>query len=229
MPAQLLRTPSAPTAQAPAVAEEPEQTATLALQVAGGGGNRAVLDRLASPAPAADPTGGVFARIAGADASFGRDRLRAYLDQGLQFAEGEWFRGQKLDGATDALLAQLDADRNGRVDRGEFSAFDAQILSLMAPGAADAAPDRVAAAAEGRFAQIDTKPKDGRVGLAELSGAAKAALPEDTAHADLVAQLGARIALDALDTDQRDRKVADRQLSTAEWTQGAAAIAGRRR
>ncbi len=190
-----------------------------------------------TPAKAvAGPIGRVFNRIAGkadnntdpAGMAFTRDQLRAYLDQRIGLAEGEFFRGTKLDGVADALVQRLDKDRDGGVTWEEFQAFEEQTLAAIAPGAQRGDdPAAVSAAATRRFGQMDSS-RDGRVNMGELQTGTAAALPAGTEHKDLVAQLGARIALDAADQDEQGKAVKDRGLGQGEWTQAAVAMAARR-
>jgi len=173
--------------------------------------------------------GRLFSRIggqgAGADMSLSRDHLHDYLDKGLQFADGEWFRGTKLNGATDSLLGQLDSDKSKGVDWTEFGAFRDQVLGALAPGLEEGATaEDVQAAAAGQFAALNSDRNGSTLSMDEIQAGALAMLPEDTEHRDLVAQLGARVAIDAVDTDQRDLPVADRALSEAEWVQAAMEI-----
>ncbi len=190
-----------------------------------------------SPEPTAKvdgPIGRVFNRILGksdsadgtATMTFDKKQLRNYLDKTINFADDEWFRGTKLDGVTDKLMETLDKDGDGRVTWGEFQAFKTQVLSQLAPGVdKNSTPEQVAASSNKRFDQFDTNRKDGSLNFEELQAGSKAELPKETEHADLIAQLGARIALDAVDTDQRDKAVKDRTLSRAEWTNAASQLA----
>lgn len=170
------------------------------------------------------PMGRVFVRIAGrADApGFDRTQLHLYLDKTLKLAEGEFFRGTKLDGVADKLMEQLDVNKDGVVSWTEFKAFEAQTLSTVAPGATNATT--AATAASTRFGELDGN-KDGSLGYDELHSGTKSALPKGTDHADLIAQLAARIALDAVDTDQRSTDVKKRGLSRNEWTTAAGQMA----
>ena len=179
------------------------------------------------------PIGRVFNRILGkadgakgtASLAFDKDQLQRYLDKNLKLADGEWFRGKKLTGVAEKLMETLDTDRNGLVTWGEFQTFKQQVLESLAPGSkpGDKAAD-VERAASGQFDSMEKK-RDGSLNFDELQEGTKAQLPKDTDHADLIAQLGARIALDAVDTDQRSSKVKDRQLSRAEWTTAARELA----
>lgn len=193
---------------------------------AGGTSNEAMLSQVQQAGEVSGPMGRVFQRVLGVDRggedqAFTRDQLRRYLDRDLQLAENEWFRGTKLDGVADALMQQLDQDGSGTVSWGEFMAFEAQTFATVAPGAGAGATDaQVQAAASQRFGQIDAS-RDGRLSMTEIQSRTAAELPRGTEHADLIAQLAARIALDAVDTDQRSRPVADRQLSQTEWTTAA--------
>ncbi len=194
-------------------------------------GNAAVADQMKVDGP----MGRVWNRILGqaegrtdtATMSFDAAALKKYLDKTLAFAEGEWFRGKKLSGASEALMEQLDTGKDGQVSWAEFQAFKAETLAGIAPGAtAGSSEEEVRSAAGSRFDQLDTGRGDGQLNMGELQTGTKAALPKDTAHSDLVAQLGARLALDAVDTDQRGSAVADRTLSRDEWAAAAAAMAG---
>lgn len=220
-------------------------TPTLAMQSAGGGGNSAALAMMdasskkatptptGSTAPVQGPMGRVFNRILGlnendttsAGLAFNRDQLRAYLDEKLKLADGEWFRGAKLDGVTDALMKRLDKDGDGSVTWEEFRTFRAQTLSTVAPGAKVGDDEAtVEKAASARFDALD-KSRDGSVNYDELKQGTEDALPSNTRHKGLVADLGARISLDAADADQRDKQVADRTLTKAEWLAAAKALA----
>lgn len=182
------------------------------------------------PTDVVGPIGRVFNRILGladnargtAGKSFNRAQLKGYLDNNLKLADGEWFRGKKLDGVADKLMATLDTNTDGLVGWVEFQAFQAQVLQSIAPGVGpDSTTEQVDAASGGQFDAMDKDRKDGKLGYGEIFEGTKGALPKDTDHADLVAQLGARIALDAVDTDQRGEKVKDRSLSRTEWTTAA--------
>ena len=184
------------------------------------------------------PMGRVFNRILGqADTasntstmSFDKSQLQAYLDRRLQLAEGEFFRGKKLEGVADALMAQLDTDKNGKVGWSEFQVFEQQTFETMAPGLkAGASADQVRASSSGRFDTLDNNNKDGQLSFDELQSGTRSALPAETDHKDLVAQLGARIALDAVDTNQKNSAVKDRSLGRGEWTDAAVAMAARRK
>lgn len=180
------------------------------------------------------PIGRVFNRILGqsdnakgtAGMAFNKAQVKTYLDKNLKFADGEWFRGKKLDGVADKLMETLDADKNGLVGWAEFQTFKAQVLQQVAPGVdGNSTPDQVNTAAGAKFDKFDKKRKDGSLNFDELQAGTKSELPKDTDHADLIAQLGARIALDAVDTDQRSSKVKDRTLSRTEWTSAAQQLA----
>lgn len=191
-------------------------------------GNGAAQDRLKK---VSGPIGRVWNNILGqpasantADASVDQAMVRAYLDKRLGLAEGEMFRGMKLDGVAEKLVGTLDKDGDGKITWPEFQAFEGQILSVLAPGADKAGADvaGLASTQHGRIAGTD-----GRADLGELQGSAKAALPRGTEHADLVAQLGARVAIDAVDRDESNKPVSQRTLSREEWTSAATEAAGR--
>ncbi len=193
-------------------------------------GNAAAQDRLKK---VSGPIGRVWNHILGqpegntntGDAAVDQAMVRAYLDKRLGLAEGEMFRGMKLDGVSEKLVETLDTNRDGSITWPEFQAFEGQILAVLAPGADKAGADvaGLAGAQHGRIAG-----GDGKANLSELQGSAKAALPEGTDHADLVAQLGARVAIDAVDRDEGGKPVGQRTLSKQEWTGAASEAAGRR-
>ncbi|MBI2565708.1 MAG: hypothetical protein HYV63_01570 [Candidatus Schekmanbacteria bacterium] len=183
------------------------------------------------------PVGRVFNRILGAGSrgaktanqTFGLAELRRYLDRDLRFAEGEWFRGKKLDGAAAALLKELDKNGDGRVTWNEFQTFELRILQTLAPGVGKTSSvEQVRAAARRQFDRIDAANRDGRLSFKELRDSAHRQLPTKVAHRELVAQLAARLALDAVDTDQRGASVANRTLSWSEWYAAVTQIAKRR-
>ncbi len=181
------------------------------------------------------PIGRIFNRILGladnakgtAGRAFSNAQLRNYLDKNLKLAEDEWFRGKKLSGVADKLMETLDTDKDGKVGWPEFQAFQADILTSIAPGAkkGDSAAS-VARSAGANFDKMDNDKKNGSLNYDELFEGTKKELPKDTDHADLIAQLGARIALDAVDTDQRKTDIKKRTLSKNEWTTAASQMAG---
>ncbi len=181
------------------------------------------------------PIGRVFNRILGlsdnakgtAGKKFNREQIKGYLDNNLKLAEDEWFRGKKLNGVADKLMETLDTDKDGFVGWPEFQAFQGQVLSSLAPGAkAGDDPAKVGESAGATFDSLDVdRGNGGRLTYDEIKSGAKSQLPKDTEHADLIAQLGARIALDAVDTDQRKTKITDRTLSKDEWTTAASEMA----
>ncbi|MCP4806159.1 MAG: hypothetical protein GY913_05175 [Proteobacteria bacterium] len=159
-----------------------------------------------------------------ASMAFDRNQLKDYLDKNLQLAEGEWFRGKKLDGVADALMGKLDKAGDGKVSWDEFQSFRSDVLATL--GAAAGANDQeVQAAAGSRFNSMD-KNRDGELGMGEIQSKTRQELPRDTDHKDLIAQLGARISLDAVDQDDRQKDVANRRLSRTEWVQAAKELAG---
>ncbi|MFT5585380.1 MAG: hypothetical protein ACI9VR_002969 [Cognaticolwellia sp.] len=160
------------------------------------------------------------------DMAFSRAQLKEFLDNGLQLAEGEWFRGAKLDGVTDALMDRLDVAQDGMVDWEEFQEFERSVVDVIAPALGEnPTAEQVEMAASGTFARADTS-GDGQVTLDELQSTTKQTLPGETEHIDLVAQLGARMAIDGVDEDQRHDKVARRSLSRNEWVQAAKQLTG---
>lgn len=200
--------------------------------LATGPGNQAVATRVAAVREAGgpDPIRRLFDRISAGDEAFTAGALRNYLDEHLELADGEWFRGAKLDGASAALMEQLDTGADGAVARSEFGAFRDTVLEAIAPGLATNATDEEAAEAAGAtFDRLEGGKGDGLLSLEEIQASTKALLPADTDHADLVAQLGARVAIDAVDTDQPSLPVSERRLSRTEWVAAAVELQRARR
>ncbi len=193
------------------------------------GGNGAAQDRMKK---VSGPIGRVWNHILGqpegstatAESAADQAMVRAYLDKRLGLAEGEMFRGMKLDGVAEKLVSTLDKDSDGKITWPEFQAFEVQILAVLAPGAEKAGAN-VGGLATAQHEKIAGA--DGKAGLSELQGAAKSALPQGTDHADLVAQLGARVAIDAVDRDESTTPIGQRTLSKEEWTGAASEVAKR--
>ena len=156
--------------------------------------------------------------------AFTRNQLRDYLDKNLQLADGEWFRGKKLDGVADALMEKLDSAGDGTVSWAEFQSFREDVLATLG-AAAGASEQEVSAAAGARFDSMDRN-RDGHLDMDEIQSKTEDELPRDTDHKGLISQLGARISLDAVDQDERRKSVADRRLSRTEWVQAAKELAG---
>lgn len=180
------------------------------------------------------PMGRTFNRVLGkhdyaedtADMAFSHEQLKEFLDEQLQLAEGEFFRGMKLDGVADALMERLDLDANGAVTWEEFQEFRQSIIDTIAPGLEESATEaQVEASANSSFDQVDAN-RNGSLAMGELQNSTGKALPAGTDHKDLVAQLGARMAIDAVDTDQRSSKVSKRTLTRSEWVKAAKQLTG---
>ncbi len=214
------------TVTAPTVAPTPTTT-PVAPQL---GGNDAAKDKLRK---VSGPIGRVWNHILGkaegstdtAGALVDKALIRAYLDKRLGLAEGEFFRGAKLDGVTDSLVQNFDKDGDGKVSWGEFQAFEGQIFALLAPGGEKAGAN-VGAVAGAQFGKVAGS-KDGNANLGEIQAASMAALPKGTEHADLVSQLGARVVMDAADRDESSTPISKRTLSSEEWAGAAKDTAGR--
>jgi hypothetical protein len=183
----------------------------------------------------AGPMGRIFNRIMGVEETrtdtglmgFNREQLRVYLDKSLRLAKGEFLRTLKLDGVADKLMERLDVDGDGKVNWAEFQAFEAQVLEALAPGVSgESTPEEVEASAGRRFDSMDSDKNDS-MSYSELKSGAAKRLPEGTEHAALVAQLGARIGIEAADTDERSKHVKKRHISRDEWIEAALAITGR--
>ncbi|MDP2311509.1 MAG: EF-hand domain-containing protein [Pseudomonadota bacterium] len=200
--------------------------------VAQTGGNAAAQDKLKK---VSGPIGRVWNHILGQPdgstntgaASVDQAMVRAYLDKRLGLAEGEMFRGKKLDGVAEKLVTQFDKDGDGRVNWTEFQEFEGQIFAMLAPGAEKPGAN-TGALAGAQFGKVDGA-GDQSADLDEIQSANKASLPRGTEYADLVAQLGARVTIDAADKDEAGKPIGDRTLSREEWTGAAAETANRRK
>lgn len=211
-----------PKKQAPATQDAVVDAAVEPLQPAGNAAaqEQAVLPPSPGPEAVSGPMGRVWNRMLGrpdtatdtATLKVTLAQVRAYLER-IGLAEGEMFRGAKLDGVSEGLLGQYDTDKDGKLSWAEFRAFEAQLTVILAGGS-----DLGKAGAH--HTKTDTN-RDGQASLGEVQASTKAQLPKGTDHADLVAQAGARVTVDALDTDQRDKAVSQRTLSAAEWQKGA--------
>jgi len=197
------------------------------------------IDAALDGAPAVEPTiagatlgpvARLFQRISNTedpaldDVSIDRDQLRDYLEDDLQFAQGEWFRGRKLDGAVESLMEQLDLNGDGRVSWAEFQAITDQLATVLVPGSVAklTGAETIQAATE----YYDSIPgtSDGSISFDELKQVAQDSLPEFTDHRGLVAQLIARLAIDTIDSNQQGLDVEDRTISREEWVQAVTEI-----
>ena len=176
------------------------------------------------------PMGRVYNRILGLpetsqdglNSGFTVEQLRNYLEHTLELAKGEWFRGAKLSGVSEELMKTLDTDRNGLVSWAEFTVFQQQTLESIAPDLEE--HGSVEVAAEAQFGEVDAN-NDKKISYTEAREGLLRDLPQETDHKDLISQLGALIALDAIDRDQQDQEARDRMLSQDEWLAAAIAMA----
>ena len=188
-----------------------------------GMGNAAMQEQLRGP------SGRIFSNIvegsgkkATPEATFTEGHLKQYLEHQLDFADGEFFRGTKLKGAAEAMFGELDSNRDGVVGWMEFSGINSQLAQLLVPiaGEEDFSAEHVAEIAARQFDSVAGS-RNGLLNLDELKSDALKKLPDDTEHKDLVAQLAARLAIDAIDRDQGDVAVHERQISRGEWIRTA--------
>lgn len=173
------------------------------------------------------PLGRVWNRILGqpesadtSNATVDQAMIRAYLDSKLQLAEGEMFRGKKLDGVAQNLVKTFDKDGDAKLTWTEFQGFQSTLMAMLAP---DGAKDHGAA----EHGVVD-QDGDGGAGLPEIQSRAKDKLPPNTDYKDLVAQAGARVAIDAADKDEGNKPVSERSLSKTEWTNAAKELGARK-
>jgi hypothetical protein len=172
------------------------------------------------------PVGRIFERVvegggneATVDSLFSQQELHGYLEGDIAFAEGEWFRSKKLDGATSALMEELDADASGDVSWTEFSAMSDKLIEAVAEGVDTGDRDAVQSAAIDSYRSVGGSGES--ISMEQMQEHAERALPPETEHRSLVAQLTARLAIDAIDTDQIGQPMSERSISQAEWTQAA--------
>ena len=143
-------------------------------------------------------------------------------EQTLQLAKGEWFRSAKLNGVSEELMKTLDTDQDGLVGWAEFTVFQQHTLETIAPNLDESRT--VSDTARSQFSEVDSS-SDQLISYSEARESILRSLPQETEHQDLIAQLGALIALDAIDQDQQDQEVRDRALTQEEWLSAAIAMA----
>ena len=157
--------------------------------------------------------------------AFSRDDLKVYIKDQLKFADGEWFRGTKIDGATDEIMSRLDGDRDGMVDWFEFQAMVAELkmsfLDGIGPNSGNA---EIQEEATNLFAELSGG--SGSVGFEQMEWQTAQNLPPETEHRDLIAQLVALLIIDIVDVDEANKDVRDRSVSEGEWMGAVQGITG---
>ena len=148
--------------------------------------------------------------------AFSRDDLKNYIEHQLKFADGEWFRGMKISGATDEIMALLDADRDGYVDWFEFQTMVAELkMTLLDDIGPNAGTEEIQAEANHLFSEISGG--SGSIGFDQLEWETHEKLPEETENRNLVAQLIALLIIDIVDVDEANKAVRDRTVNEDEW------------
>jgi len=148
--------------------------------------------------------------------AFSRDDLKKYIEHQLKFADGEWFRGMKISGATDEIMALLDADRDGYVDWFEFQTMVAELkMTLLDDIGPNAGTEEIQAEANHLFSEISGG--SGSIGFDQLEWETHEKLPEETENRNLVAQLIALLIIDIVDVDEANKAVRDRTVNEDEW------------
>ncbi len=183
-------------------------------------GNQAIQNQVAGL------TGRTFNRIIGAadgdtataDQTFGKDELKRYIEEQLEFAKGEWFSGSKISGAADGILAELDHDGDGRVSWDEFQTLRSRMIATIAPGLPE---DASSAEIQRRAMEVFSSLQSDEVDFQVAEDYTREQLPEDKEHRDLIAQLGALLLLDAADLDEQSMATRDRTLNKTEWLNAA--------
>lgn len=182
-------------------------------------GNAATLDEMKIEGA----FGRVFNRIAGEsesnseaqNTSFNVDDVKRYLDIQLKLADGEMFRGTKVKGAAEAIVEELDANKDGEVTWAEFQAMrETMRASLVGELGANAGSTEIEAMANDLFHEMNNGEE---VDYDTMNEAAREKLPEGTKHAKLVAQLSALLVLDLVDLDEGHKPVRERTISETEW------------
>jgi len=175
------------------------------------------------------PTGRVWSEIMDqctTDGSFNQQDLREFLKNKIGFAEGEMFRGTKIKGGAEGIFKELDLNKDGKVDWAEMSGLSSQLVETLVPGAADGSMDEadIRQLADQHFNSV-AGAQDGRLTLGELKASIMKELPADTSHRSLTAQLAARMAIAAIDSNESDKAVGNRTISKEEWIKSALEMA----
>ncbi|MGB0638460.1 MAG: hypothetical protein ACPGTU_03945 [Myxococcota bacterium] len=182
-------------------------------------GNAATLDEMKIEGA----FGRVFNRIAGEsesnseaqNTSFNVEDVKRYLDVQLKLADGEMFRGTKVKGAAEAIVEELDANKDGEVTWAEFQAMrETMRANLVGELGANAGSTEIEAMANDLFHEMNNGEE---VDYDTMNEAAREKLPDGTKHAKLVAQLSALLVLDLVDLDEGHKPVRERSISEAEW------------
>jgi hypothetical protein len=172
--------------------------------------------------------GRVFNRISGVSesntasegVSFNASDLKRYLEEQLTFAEGEWFRGTKIDGVAEKIMENLDSESSGDVTWLEFQVMIEEMRGhLVGDVSAGASSSEIQARAREVFASINGGGES--VGFGDIEACIDKKLPAETDHKGLIAQLGALMVLDIVDLDQTDMPVRERDISEREWMTAA--------
>lgn len=157
--------------------------------------------------------------------AFSRDDLKVYIKDQLKFADGEWFRGTKIDGATDEIMSRLDGDRDGMVDWFEFQAMVAELKMTLLDGIGpNSGNAEIQEEATNLFAELSGG--SGSVGFEQMEWQTAQNLPPETEHRDLIAQLVALLIIDIVDVDEANKDVRDRTVSEGEWMGAVQGITG---
>ena len=182
-------------------------------------GNAATLDEMKIEGA----FGRVFNRIAGEsesnseaqNTSFNVEDVKRYLDVQLKLADGEMFRGTKVKGAAEAIVEELDANKDGEVTWAEFQAMrETMRANLVGELGANAGSTEIEAMANDLFHEMNNGEE---VDYDTMNEAAREKLPDGTKHAKLVAQLSALLVLDLVDLDEGHKPVREPSISEAEW------------
>ena len=151
--------------------------------------------------------------------------LKRYLDEQLSFAQGEWFRGTKIDGVADKIMSNLDADKDGTVSWMEFQTMlDEMRSQLVGDVGADASKSAVQAKANALFAEVSQGRES--VDFETIEARTLEKLPEDMDHQGLVAQLAALMVIDIVDLDEAEKGIRDRSLNETEWMSAVGEVTG---
>ena len=145
-------------------------------------GNAATLDEMKIEGA----FGRVFNRIAGEsesnseaqNTSFNVEDVKRYLDVQLKLADGEMFRGTKVKGAAEAIVEELDANKDGEVTWAEFQAMrETMRANLVGELGANAGSTEIEAMANDLFHEMNNGEE---VDYDTMNEAAREKLPDGT-------------------------------------------------
>ncbi len=138
-----------------------------------------------------------FQRVdANGNGSLSRGEIKEHL--GNVGVGGGLFGGVIKNKAADAFVDQFDGNNDSRVS---WQEFQGQAASLMPQGIRDADGRINRTLANRTFEGMDSN-GNGSLSVSELQSTLRRELPRDTDHRSTVAEIGAKLGVDALDEDR---------------------------